>query len=341
MKNLFEYTLEELAGKFERLGYKHFNARQVFSWIYKKRMWDFDSMSDLSKPLRTYLRDHFTLEMPRVKRRQVSQDGTIKFLLELADGHVVETVLMDHPYGKSLCVTVQIGCSLGCAFCASGLKQKVRDLSSGELIGQILAVEETEKLRISHLVLMGTGEPFDNYDAVMRFIRTVNCPQGLEIGARKITVSTSGLVPGIERFKDENLQVNLAVSLHAADDATRSRLMPINDVYPIRTLIDATQRYIEKTNRRVTFEYLLIDSINDSMQDADRLAKLLRGVNCYVNLIPYNPVDELPFRSVDEARHRAFYDRLIRGGLRVTSRREKGGDIDAACGQLRIKEARD
>ncbi len=335
--NFYEHTLESLADEFESLGYKRFNARQVFTWVYKKQMHDFSRMSDIPKPLRAYLDTHYTIETLKVASRHESRDGTVKYLLELDDGERIEAVLMHQDYGLSLCVTSQVGCSFGCRFCASGLKKKSRDVSSGEMVRQVLTVEAEEDVRITHVVVMGTGEPFDNYDALMDFIDTINSPYALEIGARKITVSTVGVVPGIERFAEEDKQVNLAISLHAPNDTLRSRLMPINEVYPLKPLLESVKRYIEKTNRRVTFEYLLIEDVNDSLSHADELSDLLRGINCYVNLIPFNAVEEFNIKGSKDNQHRAFYDRLLKRGIRATSRREKGADIDAACGQLRTK----
>ncbi len=338
MRNLYDHTLKSLELELIEESFKPFNAKQVFSWIYKKRETDFSKMTDISKKLRAYLNKRYSLQTLPIHRRNVSKDGTKKYLLRLHDGHLIEAVLMHHEYGDSLCVTTQVGCNIGCAFCASGLQKRVRNLEAYEMVSQILSVEEREGLRVSHVVIMGTGEPFDNYENVMDFIDIVNSPHGLEIGARHITVSTAGLVPKIEAFSEQPKQVNLAVSLHAADNEVRSRLMKINDVYPIEELLAAVRRYTEKTNRRVTFEYLLIDGVNDSLKDANRLSDLLRGINCYVNLIPFNPVGELDYRGSDETTHRKFYEQLIKRGITATSRREKGGDIDAACGQLRIKE---
>jgi len=340
MKNLYGETVSSLRADLVEKGFKPFNAKQVFTWLYKKKVYDFDLYTDTSKALREYLADHYMIRHLPITERHVSKDGTKKYLLSLPDGHLIETVLMEQPYGKTLCVTSQVGCNLGCAFCASGLYDKVRDLTADEMVAQIVAVEAREDIRVSHVVVMGTGEPFDNFDNVMRFIDIINSPYGMEIGARKITVSTAGLVPGILAFADLEKQVNLAVSLHAADDKTRSALMPINRKYPLKTLMESIRTYTEKTNRRVTFEYLLIAGVNDSFEDADRLVALLRDTLCYVNLIPFNPVSELDYRGSDDERHARFYDRLISQGIRATSRRELGADIDAACGQLRIKEER-
>ncbi len=338
MKNLYGETVASLCEDLVEKGFKPFNAKQVFTWLYKKKVYDFAQYTDTSKALREHLSENYVIRHLPISERHVSKDGTKKYLLALPDGHLIETVLMVQDYGKTICVTSQVGCNLGCAFCASGLFEKVRDLTPAEMVLQIVAIEAREDVRVSHVVIMGTGEPFDNFDNVMRFIDIINSPYGMEIGARKITVSTAGLVPGILAFADLQKQVNLAVSLHAADDKTRTSLMPINRKYPIKRLMESLQTYIEKTNRRVTFEYLLIAGVNDSLHDADRLVGLLKDTLCYVNLIPFNEVAELDYKGSEEKQHARFYDRLVSQGIRATSRRELGADIDAACGQLRIKE---
>ncbi len=338
MKNIHNETVETLAATFKREGFKTFAAKQVFDWIYKKRVHDFSEMTNLAKGVRAYLAKTYVFGRLETVRRVVSDDGTIKYLFGLEDHHLIEAVLMDHPYGKSLCVTTQVGCNIGCAFCASGLEKKTRDLSVAEMVMQVLEVEAKENLRVSHVVIMGTGEPFDNYDNVMAFIDVINAPNGLEIGARHITVSTSGIVPKIDAFAERPLQVNLAISLHAPNDAIRSKLMKINNVYPLAPLLASVKRYVEKTNRRVTFEYILLDRVNDEMAHADELSDRIRGINAYVNLIRYNPVKEFDFKPSEEARARAFFDRLMKRGIVATYRRERGGDINAACGQLRIRE---
>jgi len=338
MKNIYNETLDSLKTYLEEQGFKAFNARQIFEWIYKKKVTNFDDMSNLSKTLRQHLKTYFRVGSLTLSTKQVASDGTTKFLFELDDNHLIEAVLMYHDYGNSLCVTTQVGCNIGCSFCASGLQKRIRNLKVAEIVMQLIEVEALENLKISHVVLMGTGEPFDNYDNTMKFIDVINSPYGLEIGARHITVSTSGIVPKIYTFAEEPKQVNLAISLHAPNNQTRTRLMKINEVYPINELIQAVKFYIDKTNRRVTFEYILLEGENDSLDDANQLSDLLRGLNCYVNLIRYNAVSEFDYKGSNEKRANAFYNQLTKRGIQATLRREKGADIDAACGQLRSKE---
>lgn len=333
--DILNYTLQEFEVFLTENGFKKFNARQIFEWVYKKNESDFSLMSNLSKKLRVFLSESMRLSNFDVFSHQISRDGTEKFLFMLEDGNIIETVLMRHDYGNSVCVTTQLGCNIGCSFCASGLQQKQRDLLASEIVLQVLKVEKTINERISHVVVMGIGEPFDNYDNTMRFIHIVNSPYGLEIGARHITVSTSGLVDKIEQFSNEKLQVNLAISLHASNDKDRSLLMKINNKYNIEELINAAMHYIDKTNRRITFEYILLEGMNDTIDKANELSDLLRGLNCYVNLIRYNSVHEFEFVGSSETRAIAFKNQLIKRGINVTLRKEKGSDIDAACGQLR------
>ncbi len=337
MKNIYNYTLKQLQEYLVKNGFKKFNARQIFEWLYKKQVKSFEEMSNLSKSLRVHLEKEFIFEELIVSKHQVSSDQTEKFLFELSDMNIIETVLMRHDYGNSVCVTTQLGCNIGCSFCASGLQKKKRDLNVSEIVLQVLKVQEITNERVSHVVVMGIGEPFDNYANTMNFIDVINSPYGLEIGARHITVSTSGLVPKIKEFALEEKQVNLAISLHASNDAIRSKLMKINNVYSIYEVIDAAKYYVEKTNRRITFEYILLDGVNDNLENADELSNLLRGINCYVNLIRYNSVKEFSYVGSDEDRANSFYKRLKRRGINTTLRREKGSDIDAACGQLRSK----
>ncbi|HCJ14595.1 MAG TPA: 23S rRNA (adenine(2503)-C(2))-methyltransferase RlmN, partial [Erysipelotrichaceae bacterium] len=318
-------------------GEKKFRAQQVFEWIYRKDVYDFSKMTNLSKDLRAKLKATFASHYLDIVEKQVSKDGTTKYLLRLEDGGLIETVLMIHPYGKSLCVTSQLGCNMGCKFCASGLLKKQRNLTSGEMVNQVMTVSHDLKERISHVVIMGTGEPFDNYDNVMNFIYTINEPKGLAIGARHISVSTCGLIPGINKFANEGLQVNLAISLHAPNDEIRSRLMPINNTYNMDDLRVAISNYIDKTNRRVTLEYILLKGINDEVTHARMLAHYLRGLNVYVNLIPYNTVIENGLEKASDRKIQAFKDELIRLHINCTLRKEHGGDIDGACGQLRAK----
>ena len=339
MKNIYDYSLEQLTEYFQSIKQKPFRAKQVFSWLYQKDARSFDDMSDLSKELRNSLKDEFNFDILKIKEKQVSRDGTIKYLFELLDGSLIESVLMIHDYGKSLCVTSQVGCNMKCKFCASGLLNKQRDLSPGEIVSQIIKIQQDTNQRISHVVVMGTGEPFDNYDNVMDFVRIINHPNGLAIGARHITISTCGLIKGIERYSDEGIQTNLAISLHAPNDEIRNELMPINNIYPMDKLRQVVSDYIDKTNRRVTFEYILLKDINDDIIYARQLAHYLRGLNAYVNLIPYNSVDEHGYQPSKKEQAELFKSELLRLHINVTMRKEHGRDIDGACGQLRAKRS--
>ena len=340
MENIYNYSLEQLTNYFASINQKPFRAKQVFSWLYQKEASSFDEMSNLSKELREQLKEHFTFDILKIVEKQESKDGTIKYLFEMLDGSLIETVLMIHDYGKSLCVTSQVGCNMKCSFCASGLLRKQRDLTPGEIVAQVMKVQLDTKQRISHVVVMGTGEPFDNYDNVMEFVRIINHPNGLAIGARHITISTCGLIPGIQRYSDEGIQTNLAISLHAPNDEIRNQLMPINRRYSLDDLRQAISDYIDKTNRRVTFEYILLKDVNDSLVDARQLAHYLRGLNAYVNLIPYNSVDEHGYQPSDQETIEKFKSELLRLHINVTLRKEHGRDIDGACGQLRAKRGR-
>ena len=337
MKSLFEYTLEELEKELTELGYSKYSASQIYDWVYRKKVLDFSLMSNIKKELREYLTLTYSLKLPEVEKREKSADSTLKLLLKCEDGAMVECVLMHHDYGTSLCVTSQVGCAMGCAFCASGLLKKERNLNASEIVGQLLKVEEESNEKVSHVVIMGTGEPLDNMEEVLKFIKIINAPKGLEIGIRHITMSTCGLVPKIYELADMNLGINLAISLHAPTDDLRSKLMPINKVYDLKELIEAVKYYFEKSGRRITFEYLLLKGVNDSLLMADKLADLIKGLNSYVNLIPYNAVDEFQFKTATEESVSAFYNQLKKRGINVTKRRRMGDDIDAACGQLRSK----
>lgn len=336
--DLYGLTINEMEQYFVENGFKKFNARQVFEWLYKRNKRDFLEMTNLSKAMRNFLISNCRIDGLNVVNHQVSFDRTEKFLFELEDGNHIETVLMRHNYGNSVCVTTQLGCNIGCSFCASGLHKKKRDLTTSEIVRQVVEVQNITKERVSHVVVMGIGEPFDNYHNTMNFIDIINNPYGLEIGARHITVSTSGIVPMIEQFSIEKKQVNLAISLHASNDKVRSGIMKINNVYSIKDVIDASKRYIEKTNRRITFEYILLSGVNDQLQHADELSDLLRGLNCYVNLIRYNKVEEFAYDGTSEEQATKFHARLLKRGVSATLRKEKGSDIDAACGQLRSKK---
>lgn len=337
MKSIFDLKLEDLTSYLEDNGYSKFVSKQIYDWIYKKRVFDFDKMSNIKLELREQLKKDFDISMLKLVRRQTSKE-TNKYLFELDDGNLIESVLMRHDYGLSVCVSSQIGCNMGCSFCESGRLKKVRDLFPGEIVRQILMIEDDVGTRISSVVVMGIGEPFDNYDNIMDFIRIINSPFGIAIGARHITVSTSGLVPMIKRYAEEDLQTNLAISLHAPNDELRNKIMKVNKAYNIGELIAAINEYIEKTNRRVTIEYVMLSMVNDSEKNADELADLLRGMNVYVNLIPYNETSHIEYKKSPNDRVMKFYDTLKRRGINVTVRREFGGNIDAACGQLRANE---
>ena len=342
MINLYDFTLPKLEELMLSLDEKKYRATQLFKWIYEKRVTTFDEMTDVSKKFREVLNRDFCIVKPKIFLKQHSQDGTIKLLLELEDGNKIETVLMRYNYGNVACVTSEVGCNMGCAFCASGLLKKKRELKVSELVGQILVLddllkEEGNNERITHVVVMGTGEPFDNYDNVMGFIRILNHPHGFAIGARHITVSTCGLVPMIEKYANEGIQINLAISLHAPNDEIRNKIMPISHKYPIDELMKAVKYYEQTAGRRVTFEYILLKGINDSIDNARELARLIKGTLAYVNLIPYNPVNEMKYQRSDEKSVHNFMDTLMKLGVNVTVRKEFGTDIDAACGQLRAK----
>ncbi len=334
MKNIYDYTLSNLQNLFVSLGYKKFNANQVYDWLYKKRVKSFNEMTNIKKELIDYLNKNFILGSIKIIKRQDDIDVS-KFLFELEDHEKVEAVYMHHDYGHSLCISTQVGCNMGCAFCESGRLKKRRNLMSSEMVEQILEIEEALKLRITHIVLMGIGEPFDNYDNVINFIEIVNSDNGLELGARHITVSTSGLVPKIKEFTKLKKQVNLAISLHAPNNDIRNKIMPVNKAYPIEVLIDAIKDYIKVTNRRVTFEYILIDHINDSVENAVELANLVKDLNCYINLIPYNETSHINLKKSSKERIKSFYDTLKKNRVNVTIRKEFGSNVSAACGQLR------
>ena len=338
MRNLYDFTHDQLEEEMLLLEQKRYRATQLFGWINDKKVGSFDEMSDVSLRFREVLKSRYELRLPTIFSRQDAVDGTIKLLLEMADGAKVECVLMRYEYGNVLCVSSQVGCNMGCTFCASGLLRKQRNLATHELVAQLLVMQSLlDQERISHVVVMGTGEPFDNYDAVMDFIKILNHPKGLAIGARHITVSTCGLVEGIRKYAEEKIQINLAISLHAPNDVLRSQLMRINQAYPLGELIAALQDYQAKTKRRITFEYIMLRGINDQISHAIELAHLSKQVHAYVNLIPYNEIKELPYHRSSKDTTRLFVDALKTRGINVTVRKEFGMDIDAACGQLRSK----
>ena len=337
MESIFNYKLSDLTEYFLSIGEKPFKARQVYDWLYVKRVFDFSKMSNISKNLQEKLECEFDTSLLKLRKRQTSE-LTNKYLFELNDGNLIEAVLMKHDYGLSVCVSSQVGCNMGCSFCESGRLKKVRNLEAGEIVRQILMIEDDIKKRISSVVIMGIGEPFDNYENIMDFIRIINEPLGIAIGARHITVSTSGIVPMIKRYGEENIQTNLAISLHAPNDELRNKIMKINKAYNIETLMNAIDEYIDKTNRRVTIEYIMLKGVNDSIKEANELADLLIGKNVYVNLIPYNETSHIEYKKSDNETVMKFYDTLKKRSINVTVRREFGKNIDAACGQLRASE---
>lgn len=337
MKNIYDLTLDDLKKYFISIGLKPFRAIQVYEWLYRFHVRNFDLMTNIKKEVIEHLKQDFEIKLYEVVDHQKSADGTEKFLFRLQDGNLIESVLMRHNYGTSICVTSEVGCNMGCAFCASGMKKKLRNLSAGEMVLQLESVYEVIKEKISHIVVMGIGEPFDNYQNVINFLHIVNEPHGLEIGSRHISVSTCGLVPMIYEYAKEDLQSNLAISLHAPNNEIRDQIMPINKAYRIEELVKAISDYIIATNRRVTIEYILIDGLNDSIKCANELVDLLHGLNVYINLIPYNEVKEKPFKRSKKEQMRKFYDTLKKRSMNVTLRLEQGADIDAACGQLRSK----
>ncbi len=333
MTDLKSMLPEELEDYLKELGQPKFRAMQVFRWLHQGAE-SFDEMTDLPKALREKLKEQCMLTVPQVERKQVSRmDGTVKYLWRLWDGNCVETVLMRYKHGNTVCVSSQVGCNMGCAFCASTLGGKVRDLAPGEILDQVIFTRKDSGEAVSNIVMMGIGEPLDNFDHVLRFLTLVNHPEGANIGMRHISVSTCGLVEKIDKLARLGLQLTLSVSLHAPDDSVRSRLMPVNRAVGVETLMDACRRYFETTGRRISYEYAMIDGVNDSDEQADRLAKLLRGQPGHVNLIPLNDVAESPLKP--SRRVRQFQQRLEDHGVTATVRRRLGSDIDAACGQLR------
>lgn len=335
MTDIKSMTLPELREFLQSMGEPAFRGKQVFSWL-SRGVTGFDEMSNLPLSLRERLKETCVLSVPKAARKQVSaRDGTIKYLWELADGNCIESVLMRYHHGNTVCISSQVGCRMGCAFCASTIAGKVRDLTPGELLDQVIFTQKDSGAPISNIVLMGIGEPMDNLDAVLKFLEIVNHPDGLNIGMRHISLSTCGILPGIRRLAELGLQLTLSVSLHAPDGETRSKLMPVNRAYGVEDLFAACHDYFEKTGRRISFEYAMIDGVNDQDWQADLIAKRLRGMPGHVNLIPLNDVTESPFRP--SRRTAAFQKRLESHGLTATVRRSLGGDIDAACGQLRRK----
>lgn len=335
MKNIYDITFKELEQFFLDGGEKKYRASQTFEWLYKKQVESFSQMTNLNDNSLKLLTENFYFPVLLMVNKQESKDGTVKYLYKLSDGNLIETVIMRQAYGNSICVTTQVGCNMGCLFCASGKLKKIRSLEAGEIVSQIVTSQRDFVDKITHVVIMGIGEPFDNYDNTMRFIENINFHKGLEIGARHITVSTCGIVPKIKEFADEKLQINLAISLHAPNDKIRNEIMPINKAYKIDLLIEAIKYYIKKTNRRVTIEYILLKGVNDQKEHAIELARLLRGLNVYVNLIPYNEIAEALFKQSSFDMLKEFQQTLVDNKIKAIFRQELGSDIDAACGQLR------
>ena len=334
MRNIYDMTKEELEEYFIKEEGKKFRATQIYEYLYKKRIDDVDKMTNISKESKQRLKDNFSFY--KIKLLVKQEDKLVKkYLFELEDKECIESVVMFHDYGTSICVSSQVGCNMGCRFCESGRLKKRRNLEAYEMVEQILLIKKDIQKRISHVVIMGIGEPFDNYDNVMRFIKIINTGKGIDIGSRHITVSTCGIIPGIEKFMNEPYQVNLAISLHAPTNEIRDQIMPINKAYPLEKLIPTVKKYFSKTNRRITFEYILLRDINDHEEDAYNLAKLIKGINCYVNLIPYNETENIIYKRSKSVQINKFYDILKKNGINVTIRKEFGTKVDAACGQLR------
>jgi 23S rRNA (adenine2503-C2)-methyltransferase len=339
MKNILDIPIDSLLTEIKDRGFKSYKADQILDWIYKKKVYSFKNMSNISISDADKLSKTYSIDIPKVIDTFISSDGTRKYLLELTDGNIIEAVLMEYSYGYSICISSQAGCRMNCSFCASGKDGLERNLTPGEMTGQILAVSSHSAFPVSRVVVMGTGEPFDNYSSFIAFIENANHGKGLDIGQRKITVSTCGIVPRIYDFADYGSQVNLAISLHGTDNETRSASMPVNRKYPIEKLLEACRYYIKKTNRRISFEYALIPGENDSVANAEELARLLKGMLCYVNIIPVNGIDGVTYKGDPGANASRFYDILGKQGVQVTVRRELGTDIKAACGQLRRSHA--
>ena len=341
MKNIKEYNLDELQEEILAIGEKKYRAEQIFKWLYVEKVKEFDEMTNLSIELREKLKQEYTMCNFKILKKQEASDGTKKYLFDVLDGNAIESVLMEYHHGKTICVSSQIGCKMGCKFCASTGIKFVRSLTCGEIVEQVLAVEQDIGDKISNIVFMGIGEPFDNYENVMKAIKILNNQKGLNIGARHISISTSGLVPMIYKFADEELQCTLSISLHATNNEKRSQMMPINNRYNIEELMKACKYYIEKTNKRISFEYALAKDNNDNLADAKELVKLLKGMLCHVNLIPINKIEDGKYVKSTNENIIKFRDYLNDNGIVATIRRELGSDIDAACGQLRRKSLKE
>jgi 23S rRNA (adenine2503-C2)-methyltransferase len=340
MQYIKELTLEKLINNLKDWGIPDFHARQIFTWIYKRGADDFEQMSDLPVDLRRRLKDKFCLSSLKLVSRLKSFDGTEKLLFELKDAKLIEAVAIPTQDRLTGCISTQVGCKFNCSFCASGILGFKRNLTAAEMIDEALYSKNNSGGKLTHLVFMGTGEPLDNYENVIKAIRSINSPEGLHIGARRITISTCGIIPGIKRLANEGLQIELSVSLHAPDEKLRSQIMPVNKKYPLKELILACKEYIEDTNRQVTFEYVLIKGINSDLQNALNLSRILKGLNCKVNLIPANVVEECRIEPPKKLEILLFRDLLLKHGVNVTLRKPRGKDIEAACGQLRLSYAK-
>ena len=336
---LSDFTLDALTAYLVSLGQPKFRAKQIFKWLHQKLVTDFSQMTDQPKTLLAKLEETFYIAAPQIERRQEAKDGTVKYLLRMADGNCIETVVMRYHYGNTVCVSTQVGCRMGCRFCASTQAGRVRNLEAGEICSEIYTAQKDIGERISHIVLMGIGEPLDNFDEVMRFLENITSPEGVNIGMRNISLSTCGLVPKIDELAKRHLQLTLSVSLHAPDNVTRSGMMPVNDAFPLEQLIPACRRYQKETGRRISFEYSMVRGVNDSDEMAQKLANLIKGMGAHVNLIPINPVDGSPYSATDDANVHRFQQKLESLGVNATVRRRLGTDISAACGQLRREDA--
>lgn len=338
MKDIKDLNIEELKETLSGFKQPRFHARQIFSWIYKRGKTDFAEMSDLPEELRAILKRNFTISTISLVKKIKSIDGTKKLFFKLSDGNRIEAVIIPAEERITGCVSTQVGCKFCCRFCASGIPKFKRNLSCAEIMEQVLSLKENAPdNKLTHFVFMGTGESLDNYDNLMKAIRIINSRDSLNIGARRITISTCGIIPGIERLADEELQIELSVSLHAADEKLRSLIMPVNKIYPLKDLLECCRKYIKKTNRQITFEYILIKGLNSDLQNAEKLSKILQGLNCKVNLIPCNPIKELKVEPPNKLEILMFKNRLLKSGINVTLRKPRGKDIEAACGQLMMK----
>ena len=337
MKSIYDLSFSDLENYLVENSFKKYRASQIFEFLYDKRVSSFDDMKNIGQDLINHLKDNFSIERLSLEKEEIDTDVN-KYLFKLFDSRYIECVLMRHNYGLSLCISSQVGCNMGCTFCESGRLKKVRNLSPSEMVMQIMMVEDLIKTKITHIVVMGIGEPFDNYDNIVKFIEIANHHKALNIGARHITISTCGIIPKIKEFSKLKYQVNLAISLHAPNDELRTKLMPINKVYPLKDLIKTLKEYINKTGRRITFEYIMLDNINDKEENAYELCKLIKGMNAYINLIPYNESSNILYKRSKKDKIMKFYDIIKKEGINVTIRREFGSNISAACGQLRSKK---